>query len=348
VKRHTALTAAGAVATAAALFLAACSTQITQSSNTTTTTSTIVKPGQRKPIDLFAHVGCQGGLAFSSLTWGMRQGVVCIRKWTVLTLNLGTPAPGDHWGVSEMRTSTNGNVVAIQSSGKGGRYSFVYRAVRPGIDFVHVLMVMPCPKGGCIPEGPPVPEAQWVIRVVPAPSPYPATLTMSRGLTFSNESHHLPWGTTLTPAQARWVKLQAAGPDYSAWGVWDPHGYPNTYPVRSTNGGATWTAAGPQLASDWAGGSLYYVSKVLPESSTAVVMVSDSVIDVTTDGGQQWYQYQNGVGGWTMTSCDAAEVSICLRISPASYTTLHPKNSYADYLLNVAQLRWQRIRRRLS
>ena len=326
----------------AALLLGACTTSSTQSS-TSTTTSTIIQPGQHKPIDLFTHVGCQSGIAFSSLTFGKRQGVVCVRTWTVLTLNLETPPPGDHWGVSAMRTSTNGDVRAIQSSGRGGSYSFVYRAVRPGIDFVHVLMLAPCARGGCVPEGPPIPEAQWVIRVVPAPSPYPATLPMSRGLTFSNMSHHLAWGTALAAAQVRWVKLKDGRPDDSEWGVWDPSGYPNTYPVRSTDGGATWTAAGPQLASDWAGGGIFYVTRVIAESSTAVVMVSDATIDVTVDGGHQWYQYTNGAGGWTMTPCSAAAGSICLRISPAHGTMLLPRASYADYLLDVAHHSWHRI-----
>ncbi len=340
---------AAALCAGAALLLGACTTSSTQSSSTTTTTtSTIAQPGQHKPIDLFTHVGCESGIASSSLAFGTRQEVVCVRRWTVLTLRLETPPPGDRWGASTMRTTANGDVRVIQSSGSGGSYSFVYRATRPGIDFVHVLMLTPCPKSGCMDPGPPIPEAQWVIRVVPAPSPYPATLTMSPGLTFSNVSHHLAWGTALTPAQVRWVKLTAVGPDDSEWGVWDPRGYPSTYPVRSTDGGATWTAAGPQLASDWAGGGIFYVTGVIPESPTAVVMVSDATIDVTVDGGRRWYQYTNGAGGWTMTPCRAAGDSICLRIGPAPYTTFLPTTSHADYLLDVTTHAWHRIRQTLG
>lgn len=100
--------------------------------------------------------------------------------------------------------------------------------------------------------------------------------------------------------------------------------------------------AGPMLATDWAGGGLYYVSKVFSESPTAVVMVSNSVIDVSTDGGHQWYQYLNTWDNWDITPYPTSG-AIELRISGASYAKL-PKGSYALYLLNVADHQWHRIR----
>jgi hypothetical protein len=314
----------------------------TTQSSSSTTTSTTVKPGLHKPIDLFAHVACQGGLAFSSLTFGQRQRVVCIKKETVLTLYLGIPPAGDHWEVSGMKKSTNGDVVAIHSQGTYGGYTFVYRGVRPGIDFVHVFMLMPCPKTGCNASGgPPILEAQWVIRVVPAPSPYPATLTMQHGLTFSSVTRALRWGTTLGAAQARQVTITSIGSTYR-WGVRVTDGGP-TFPVHSTDGGATWTAAGPQLATDWAGGSLYYVSKVIPEGPSAVVMVSNSIIDVTTDGGHQWNQYLNADDDWTMAGYAIGGGGIGLRVSPTSNATWLPRSSYAVYSLDVARHEWHRI-----
>jgi len=173
-----------------------------------------------------------------------------------------------------------------------------------------------------------------------ASSPYPATLTMQRGLTESAAGHALPWGTSLTAAQARRVTLRSSGPTYR-WGVWKEYAGPGQFPVRSIDGGAHWTAAGPQLATDWAGGAIYFVTRVISESSSAVVMVSNAVIDVTTDGGHQWYQYLNGADNWSIAARAVSGGGIGLRVSPASYATL-PKASYALYVLDVAHHQWRR------
>ena len=173
-----------------------------------------------------------------------------------------------------------------------------------------------------------------------ASSPYPATLSMQRGLTESAAGHALPWGTTLTVAQARWVRFKSSGTTYR-WAVWKEGGGPGQYPVRSSDGGARWSAAGPQLAADWAGGGVYFVNRVFSESSWAVVMVSNAVIDVTTDGGHQWYQYLNAYDNWSMTAHAVSGGGIGLRIGPASYSSL-PKKSYAFYVLDVAHHRWRR------
>jgi hypothetical protein len=108
-----------------------------------------------------------------------------------------------------MKKSTNGDVVATHSQATYGGYTFVYRGVRPGIDFLHVFMLIPCPKTGCNASGgPSIPEAQWVIRVVPAPSPYPATLTMQHGLTFSSVTRALDGRWTATRhGLGRWIAL---------------------------------------------------------------------------------------------------------------------------------------------
>jgi hypothetical protein len=171
---------------------------------------------------------------------------------------------------------------------------------------------------------------------------------MQHGLEFSEVAIHyeLPWGTKLTAAEARWVTIASSGPTYR-WGVWKYDGGPATFPVRSTDGGATWREAGPQLATDWAGGSLFYVDRVFIEGPSAVVMVSNSVIDATTDGGHQWYQYVNADDNWSITSHpDGADIS--LRISAASYSNNLPKHSYAIYVLNVARHQWLRASESLS
>lgn len=146
----------------AAAFLAACSSTTTLSTGTTTTT--IVTPGQHKPIDLFVHVHCLSGSATSTLIFGKRQEVICIHVGTMLTLELAKPPAGDHWGPDGK--SRFSDIVGVHSRGGDGAYTYVYRGSKPGIDFVHVLMLYPCPKAGCIRPGPPIPEAQWVIRVV--------------------------------------------------------------------------------------------------------------------------------------------------------------------------------------
>jgi len=173
-----------------------------------------------------------------------------------------------------------------------------------------------------------------------ASSPYPATLTMQRGLTESAAGHALPWGTTLTAAQARWVRFESLGTTYR-WAVWKEGGSPGQFPVRSIDGGAHWIAAGPQLATDWAGGGIYFINRVIAESSSAVVMVSNAVIDITTDGGHQWYQYLNAYDNWSITAHAVKGGGIGLRIGPASYSSL-PKASYAIYVLDVAHHQWRR------
>ncbi len=176
--------------------------------------------------------------------------------------------------------------------------------------------------------------------------PYPRTLTMQKGLLFSNAVSNIPkWGTELTAAEARWVTIQSKADD-DRWGVWKIGGESETVAVRSADGGATWRVAGPMLATDWVGGSLYYVSKVFSDRRNSVVMVSNSVIDVSTDGGHQWYQYVNTADNWNMTSYSTG-AGTELRVSGASYAQL-PKGSYALYLLNVAHHQWRRQRLSMS
>ena len=174
-----------------------------------------------------------------------------------------------------------------------------------------------------------------------ATSPYPAILTMQRGLLFSSDGKALPWGTTLDGAQAKWVVIESRAAKVR-WGVWQQKGAPGQFPVRSFDGGAHWKAAGPQLASDWAGGSLYYVNRVISESSSAVVMVSNSIIDVTTDSGHAWHQYLNVAANWSITHCATSAGRLCIRVGPASWASM-PKNSYAVYYLQLPEYRWLRM-----
>ena len=179
-----------------------------------------------------------------------------------------------------------------------------------------------------------------VIPVVAASSPYPAQLTMQRGLTLSATGRALRWGVQLTAAQSRWVTIKSSGPT-DRWGVWQAKGGPAQFPVRSIDGGAHWAAAGPQLASDWAGGSLYYITKVIGGGSSTVVMVSNAIIDVTTDGGRLWYQYLHTDANWSITAHVVSGGEMGLRIGPAKGAAL-PKASYALYGLDVARHRWYR------
>jgi hypothetical protein len=171
-----------------------------------------------------------------------------------------------------------------------------------------------------------------------SPSLYPATLKMQHGLYEANTARALPWGTILTVAQSRWVTLKSSGA-VDRWGVWKEHGEAGQFPVRSTDGGAHWMAAGSQLASDWVGGGIYYVSKVIPEGLTSVVMVSNAVIDVTSNGGRQWYQYLNPASDWIM-SAHVVKGGIGLRVRPFPDGNL-PKGSYANYVLDVTHQEWR-------
>ena len=86
---------------------------------------------------------------------------------------------------------------------------------------------------------------------------------------------------------------------------------------------------------------MFYVGRVIPEGSSAVVMVSNAVIDVSTDSGHQWYQYVNGADNWMMAAHAVPGGGIGLRISPARYAGGLPKGSYAIYGLNVAHHQWR-------
>ncbi len=182
-------------------------------------------------------------------------------------------------------------------------------------------------------------------------SPYPATLTLQRGLTMSEYGHALPWGTKLTAKQSQSVQLRSTDLAYR-WAVWGKLGGPE-YPVRDVDlndilyAGSRWTAAGPQLATDWAGGGIYYITRVIAVSASAVVMVSNAVIDVTVDAGHHWFQYVNGADDWNITGNAASPGAIEIRVGPASFASL-PKDSYAVYRLDLLHLRWRRITQSLS
>lgn len=117
-----------------------------------------------KPSYLFRDLACRSGSIKSSMSFEQRQRAVCVREGTTLTLILQTPPPGAHWGVYGTASATKGYIVGLESHSYHGRFVFVYRVVRTGIDVVHVLKFVPC-RTGCIVGGPPTPEAQWVVRV---------------------------------------------------------------------------------------------------------------------------------------------------------------------------------------
>jgi hypothetical protein len=172
-------------------------------------------------------------------------------------------------------------------------------------------------------------------------SPYPAVLSMTPGLLFSKDDTFVRRGSVLTASESRSVTASSPATRVR-WGVW--RDVTTQYPVRSLDAGSTWVVSGPGLASDWAGGSLYYVSRVITESATAVVMVSNSIIDVSTDDGLRWYQYLNASDNWNMSEHNSAEGVIGLRVGPDQWAlNAFPKGSYALYRLDVAQHRWRRV-----
>lgn len=173
-------------------------------------------------------------------------------------------------------------------------------------------------------------------------SPYPATLRMRRGMYEGGigvDDRLLRWGTILPSAQSRWIDVRSTKSTVE-WGVWRRNGDGGLYPVRSMDGGVRWRAAGPLLATDWVGGGIYYVRKVISEGPTSVVMVSNAVIDVTTDGGRQWYQYLNAASDWIVSGVPVS-VSIGIRIRPFPDGNL-PEGSYGTYVLNSARHEWVR------
>jgi hypothetical protein len=86
------------------------------------------------------------------------------------------------------------------------------------------------------------------------------------------------------------------------WSVWCD--LAAQFPVVSTDGGRQWRVAGPLVASDWAGGSMFYVSKVTAYSAEVVAMTGAGVTDTTFDGGRTWFQFATSlsmVGAWKMS-----------------------------------------------
>ena len=173
-------------------------------------------------------------------------------------------------------------------------------------------------------------------------SPYPATLKMQRGMYEGGIDVHirsLRWGTAIPAAQSRWIEVKSPRAIVE-WGVWRVDGVGGLFPVRSVDGGVQWVAAGPQLANAWVGGGIYFVNKVLSEGPKSVVMVSNAVIDVTTDGGRHWFQYLNPASDWIINE-QPVSVSIGIRIRPFPDGNL-PKGSYATYVLNPTHHEWVR------
>ncbi|MFI5034619.1 MAG: hypothetical protein ACHQFZ_00235 [Acidimicrobiales bacterium] len=86
------------------------------------------------------------------------------------------------------------------------------------------------------------------------------------------------------------------------WSVWCDQAA--QFPVVSSDGGRHWRVAGPLIANDWAGGSLFYVSKVTAFSPDVVAMTGVGVIDTTFDGGRTWHQLATSLsmaGAWRMS-----------------------------------------------
>lgn len=192
-----------------------------------------------------------------------------------------------------------------------------------------------------------VAAASWAASgATAAASPFPAVLVMSSGLTMSNTVKAPPWGTVLSARQSRWISIKSRSGTIR-WGVWHEDQGPAIFPVRTTDAGARWEVVGPLLATDWAGGSLYYVTAALAEGASSVVMVSPSIIDVTTDAGHRWFQYLNVASDWAIVSYPMSGGRTAIRVSGAANATF-AKTWYAVYVLDVARHRWRRVVESLS
>jgi hypothetical protein len=182
------------------------------------------------------------------------------------------------------------------------------------------------------------PSIYWSISDVPihlehSISPFPSALVLMKGLQYSSTNPALPWGVAIPQSQIKNVKVRNSG-SHVSWGVWDKEAA--QFPVRSVDRGLHWEAAGPQLANDWAGGSLFYVTKVFYESPTSVVMVSNYVVDVTVDAGHTWYQYLNSSGySWAIVKRDGRYGRIDLYVSLANYR--HSQLDHAKYELQLSR-----------
>jgi hypothetical protein len=78
------------------------------------------------------------------------------------------------------------------------------------------------------------------------------------------------------------------------WTVWCTNS--SQYPVISVDGGHHWTVAGPDLSSDWAGGSLFSANSVTACSANEAAMTG-FMVDLTVDGGHTWFQFFPSAAG---------------------------------------------------
>lgn len=173
--------------------------------------------------------------------------------------------------------------------------------------------------------------------------PFPVAIFMQHGLTTIKAVKPPAWGTAIAASDVKWITHRSL-PSTVEWAVWAKDGGPETFPIVSTDHGHTWTVAGPMLATNRSGGAIFGVTRVFSEGPTSVVMVSNAVIDVTTDSGHHWFQFLNPRDDWSMTraTVPAGTSGIGLRIAPAPNSKL-PKSDYAVYRLVVSQHRWLRI-----
>ena len=188
-----------------------------------------------------------------------------------------------------------------------------------------------------------------VISLASAKSPYPpfpAQLTMSRGVTFPIKVAALPWGTPIATTQNLWVTLKARAPGVE-WGVWDKSGGSSQFPVRSTDGGIHWRAAGPLLSTHWSGGDRFRVVGVFTHGAASVVMVSAASVDVSTDGGHQWYEARVPNDIWSMTSVTFAAGTYGLRVEPL-WAAPFSSSPFAVYLLDSTHHQWIRVQQSLK
>jgi len=136
--------------------------------------------------------------------------------------------------------------------------------------------------------------------LVPAASSLAATATVNfprtlQGEVWTGQGQHCGTyapGQVISAAQARQGFGPTIGPRFYGpvgWRIYQNDRNSGQCPIETTNHGRTWRVARWVLATDWAGGSLYFVSHLTMISANEVLAWGSSSLDVTSDAGRTWY-----------------------------------------------------------
>jgi len=152
-------------------------------------------------------------------------------------------------------------------------------------------------------------------------------------------------GRVLSASQARPGFGPTIGPSFYGdvgWRIYQNGRNSGQCPLESTDHGRTWRVARWVLATDWAGGSSYFVSHLTMVSPRVVLAWGASSLDVTSDAGRTWYnvivpEEQVALTGLVASNNLATGIRLVAGAWPDPLTAI-PRATYRP--LNTSYTRW--------